>query len=213
MLEEFYQTLYHDFFFKWIVLNTKIYCDDHIHCHVDEDDKSCKVVTFDMDTVCGYVTIWTNNIVEEKIIQKNNQSILFYLHYNVTDLAQCRLLFQEFYRILLSHNNHQTYKIALCCNDGLSTAMFVDEMKEVIELENLDFIVDSLSLDELCHTYQDYNAIYLAPQIAFKQTDFLMSMKNIPIHRIDPTDFATKNYQGILKIIQQNILTDKKCYH
>lgn len=208
MLEEFYQNLYHDFFFKWIVLNTKTYCDDHIVCQVNEDNKECKVISFDMDTVCGYITIWLNNIVEEKIIQKNNQNILFYLHYSITDLAQCRLLFQQFYHTLLSHNNHQPYRIALCCNDGLSTAMFVDEMKEVIELENLDFLVDSLSLDELSNTYEEYNALYLAPQIAFKQTDFLMQMKNIPIHRIDATDFATKNYQAILQTIQENILLE-----
>lgn len=209
MLEEFYRNLYHDFFFKWIVLNTKTYCDDQIICQVNEDNNDCKVIIFEMDTVCGFITIWLNNIVEEKIIQKNNQNILFYLHYNVTDLAQCQLLFQQFYQTLLSHNNHQSYKIALCCNDGLSTAMFVDEINEVIELENLDLIVDSLSLDELSHIYKNYDAIYLAPQIAFKQPDFLMHMKNIPIHRIDATDFATKNYQAILKMIQQNSLTDK----
>ncbi|MEG0591663.1 MAG: hypothetical protein RR512_00030 [Coprobacillus sp.] len=213
MLEEFYQNLYHDFFFKWIVLNTKTYCNDHIICQIHEDDKNCKLITFDMDTVCGSVTIWLNNIVEEKIIQKDNQNILFYLHYNVTDLAQCRLLSQEFYRTLLLHNNEHLYKIAFCGNDGLSTSIFVDDINELIELENLDFHIQSLSLDELCQSYQEFDAIYLAPQIAFKQADFLRCMKDIPIHRIDPTDFATKDYQSILKSIEHNLKVDKKCYH
>ena len=203
-LEEFYQSLYHDIFLKWILLNTSQYQQDTITCQISSQNDRFTTLTFDSHQVEGKITIWHNNIIEEEVIQKNNQNQLFYLHYTIVDLGQAKSLFKEFYHTLIKFNQQHLIKIAICSNDGLSTALFVEEIKEIINLEQSNYIFDSLSLDDLYQTYRCYNILYLAPQLAEKEPDILILTKHlIPVHVLDATDFATKNYQSILKTIQK----------
>lgn len=213
LLEEFYQPVYHDFFFKWIVLNTKTYLNDCVTCRITEENDQLKTISFDIGQVHGEITIWFTNIIEEKIITKENGQMLFYIHYTIVDLAQCRTLFEEFYRSLLLHSHEKTYYIALCSNDGLSTAPFIDELEEVCEMNNFSIHLEAISLDDLKKDYEKYDVVYLAPQIAYAQPEILTLTKHhLPIHRLDPTAFATKDYQAIIDTIKANIELDKKNY-
>lgn len=205
-LEEFYQSLYHDIFLKWILLNSPQYQKDTITCQVLSQDTHSTILLFDSEQVEGKITIWQNNIVEEEVIQKKKQNQLFYLHYTIVDLGQAKSLFKEFYHTLVKYNQQHLIKIAICSHDGLSTALFVEEIREIITLEQNNYIFDSLSLNELHQTYRCYDLLYLAPQLAEKEPDILILTKHlIPVHVIDATDFATKNYQSILKTIQKDL--------
>ena len=73
-LEEFYQSLYHDIFLKWILLNTSQYQQDTITCQISSQNDRFTTLTFDSHHVEGKITIWHNNIIEEEVIQKNNQN-------------------------------------------------------------------------------------------------------------------------------------------
>ena len=214
MLEEFYLQLYHDFFFKWITLNANTYLKDGIDCQIEEENERFQSISFTMPHVTGLVTLWYNNIVEEEIHHKDSHELLFYLHYTIVDLGQCHNLFNEFYQTLIKHNNQKEIKIAMCCSGCLSTSVFVEEMKEVCKLENIPFKLYSLSIDQIYTDFQNYEALYLAPQIAYFKPNILAHIKRqIPVHCIDPTDFATKDYRQIIKTIQNNYIKDSKCYN
>lgn len=214
MLDEFYLPLYHDFFLKWIILNKESYQKDTIQCQIEENNDRFQSISFEMSHVKGLVTVWYNNIVEEELYRKENNDLLFYLHYTIVELSQCCHLFNEFYQTMIKHNNQKPIKIAMCCSGGLSTSIFVDQMKEVCELENIPFEFYSLSIEQIYKEYQHYQALYLAPQIAYYEPNLLAHTKRqIPIHCIDPTDFATKDYRKIIKTIQNNYISDAKCYH
>ena len=110
--EEFYQSLYHDIFLKWILLNAQDYMKDNITCQVQEESDISTTLLFHTNKMIGRVTIWHNNIVEEEIKQKNCQDNLFYLHYKIVDLGQAKSLFKEFYHTLMKHNQQKLIKIA-----------------------------------------------------------------------------------------------------
>ena len=210
--EEFYQSLYHDIFLKWILLNAQDYLKDDIICQKQEESETSTTLVFHTDKMVGRVTIWHNNIVEEEIRQKDSHNNLFYLHYTIVDLGQAKSLFKEFYHTLIKHNQQKLIKIGICSSDGFSTALFVEEIKEIVSMENMDFEFVSLSLDELYQTYRCYDILYLAPQLAQKEPEILLHTQQlVPIHLIDATDFATKDYRTILTTIQ-NDLCNSKCY-
>ena len=206
MFEEFYLSVYHDFFFQWILLNKDSYLKDQVICEVQQQNDKFQSIIFTLPQVKGIVTIWYNHIVEEEIYRQDDQMMLFYLHYTITNLNQCRHLFLEFYQTLIKYSYQRIYKIALCCTGGLSTFTFVEEMKKVCELENVPFQLDSLSLEQLYDQYLDYDALYLAPQIAHMEAQLLIETKHqVPLFCIDPTLFATKDYIGIVKYMKKTL--------
>jgi cellobiose-specific phosphotransferase system component IIB len=165
-------------------------------------------ITFESNNLIAYVTIWQDDdeIVEQEIFDKENHELLFYLHFRLTKISQFRNLFLEFYNTFIKLNNTKTYSIAFVCSNGLSTSLFVDELLQVCKLQKLDYEITSLSFDKLKEKDYQFDAIYLAPQISYLLPKLLQETKNkIPIYKIDPTIFATKDYQGILKIIDNNL--------
>lgn len=213
VLEGFYQNVYREYFYKWIILNAQEYLKDHITCQLKEETSDNRRIIFDMSHVYGFVNIWSNNIVEEEIFQKGTDELLFYLHYTIVDLTQCTQLFHEFYQTLIKYGQQEEKRIALCCTGGLSTAVFVDRMQEVCRLENIKFTLESLSLEQIYNEYQNYDALYLAPQIGYMEPAFLALTKHkVPLYRIDPTDFATKDYLAMITTIKNNLNKDEKCY-
>lgn len=206
MFDEFYLEVYREIFFRWIIVNAKQYQKDQITCYVTVQNDKTKTICFETHKVKGTMTIWFNNIVEEEIIRPSDQKLLFYLHFTIMNLSQCCHLFNEFYQTIVKHTQQKELKIALCCTGGLSTSVFIEEMQQVCELENIHFQLVSLSLNQLYQNYQEYDALYLAPQIAHMEPEILALTKHqIPLYCIDATLFATKNYRGIIQVIQKNI--------
>lgn len=206
ILEDFYKTLYHDLFFKWILSNHDIYIKDCLTYTIKEDSQRCQTIIFCSEKAEGTITIWHNDIVEESIRYAHSQEQVFYLHYTIHDLAHSCQLFKEFYKTLLTYCYKTTLKIAFCGSDGMSTLLLVDQMKDICKLEHIDLQIDSLSLDEFHHLYHEYDLIYLAPQIAHMQPELMkMTKMKVPIHALDATAFATKDYQNIMKTIQEDL--------
>lgn len=206
MFNEFYLSVYNQLFFRWILSHQKQYQKDYIHCFIETDNEKHQIICFESVKVKGKITIWYNHIIEEEISRLSDDKLIFYLHFTMTDLAQCTHLFKEFYQTMVQYTQQKEWKIALCCTGGLSTSVFIEEMQQVCELENIHFQLVSLSLDQLYKHYQDYDALYLAPQIAHLEPDILAFTKHqIPVYRIDATLFATKNYRAIIQTIQKNI--------
>lgn len=211
MLEQFYQCLYYELLYYWIISNKNKYIAQHIDFQVVENTPDFKILLFKLDKVYGNVTIWSNNIIEEEIHRNHSEELLFYLHFTIIDIAQASHLFDKFYQSLLKENNQKEYHIAFCCTGGFSTSLFIERMQEVCDLENIHFHLYSLSTEDLYQTYSDYDVIYLAPQIAYMQPHLMKLVHNhIPIHRIDATDFATNNFHAIIKTIQTNLINDQR---
>lgn len=209
MIDEFYNNIYSDLFLHWVLCNQKEYQSHNIECHISRQDELGTSISFECKDCNGKVTVWENNIVEQEIYSNKDHQLLFYLHFILLEINQFRSLFYEFYNALLKMNNKKEINIAFCCTGGLSTSLFVSELLEVCKLQKIDYQLKSVPIEELFKDKIHYDAIYLAPQISHLQPELLRKTRHIiPIHRIDPTVFATKNYQKILKTIHENLIYD-----
>ena len=210
MFDEFYNDIYSELFVKWIISRKNEYKRKGINCYISEQEYYFTTINFDAGQYTGEVSIWKDEvtIVEEKIFDEEG-NLVFYLHFSLETIGQFRKLFTDFYNGLLKLLDLEENNIALVCNDGLSTSLFVEELLKVCKLQKLDYKITSVSLDRLRDENFNYDALYLAPQIAHLEPELMLECNNsVPIYRIDPTVFATKDYQAIIKEIQKNLKTD-----
>lgn len=206
MLEEFYQDVYPKIIYKWVLSNYQKYLKNSATLSIETTPDNDYTIIFHMKHVQGRISIWSMHIIEEEIINLDTQEQLFYLHYSIANLNQCHHLCIEFYHSLNKYNHTFSCFIGLCCTGGLSTAVFVEQMKEICQLENIQFTLESLSLDQIPQSYEKYEALYLAPQIAYLEPQIMqMTHNQVHIYRLNPSDFATKNYHSIIKTIQSNL--------
>lgn len=204
--EEFYQNIYLDVFFLYIILNKKQYELDNIKCTILENDDLHRVIYFDLPEIYGRVTIWNTAIIEEEIFRKDNDELLFYLHYKMATIAQCHTLFNEFYQSLKSQSVIPPRKILLCCSGGLTTSLFAQKLQELINLEKLNIQVDAIGFHQLQKYYRNYDSIYLAPQIAYLEpTAMKITNREVPVYSIAPATFATQDYKGLLQCFLSEI--------
>jgi cellobiose-specific phosphotransferase system component IIB len=198
VLEEFYQAIYLDIFYRYIRLKEKQCQQSNMQCIVKEEELY-RCLVFDCEHVIGNVILWNNGIIEEIITRKEDEVLLFYLHYQITTIAQCQNLFDEFYLALLQQSQTSPIKILLCCSGGLTTSFFADKIKQVVALENLNIQVDAIAFHQLEKCYDRYDSIYLAPQIAYLLPEALKITKDsVPIYDIIPSVYATYNCQKFL---------------
>ena len=203
MFEDFHQAIYSHLFYQWICLNQSTYQKDHVLFERSHQDEDCQILLFQMEKVIGKIMIWKQNIVEEEI-QNNQGKQLFYLHYDIMNINQCCQMFQDFYQTLINHNQTSLYHIAICGSGGLSTSLFSKEIQTICQQDNHPFDIDYLSFEDLKKCHQKYDALFLAPQIAYLQPE-LIRQCHIPTFVIDATDYATKNYGHILETMKKTI--------
>lgn len=210
MFDEFYNDLYSELFVKWIVSLDHEYKKLGINCYISEQEYYFTTINFEAGKYTGQVSIWKDDvtIVEEKIFNEEF-NLVFYLHFSLETIGQFRKLFLEFFEGLSKLLDIKEKSIALVCSDGLSTSLFVDELIQVCKLQKIDYKITSVSLNKLKEDEYHYDALYLAPQIAHLEPQIMIDSNNeVPIYRIDPTIFATKDYQALIKAIQYNLEAD-----
>lgn len=209
MFDDFYLDINLNYFYKYIILNQKQYKKDHILCYVTDDNEYGRFIRFDLKDCYGEVILWNTGIIEEQIFNNDNHDLLFYLHYKLVNMKQCTTLFHEFYHALQSQVIIPPIKILLCCSGGLTTSLFAQKLQELAKLEKANIEINAVGYHQLNYQYQDYQAIYLAPQIAYLEPQILFSThQKIPIYLIAPLIYATQNYRALLNTIQENIEKD-----
>lgn len=199
VLEEFYQTIYLDIFYRYIQLKEKQYQEDNVQCTELKEDAYRRCIDFDTEEVKGNVVLWNNGIIEEIITRKSDSKLVFYLHYEIASIAQCQNLFEAFYSAFLRQSTSSPIKILLCCSGGLTTSFFAEKIRKLITLENVNMQVDSVGFHQLSQYYKEYDSIYLAPQIAYLVPEAIkVTKKSIPVYSIEPSIYATYNCQELL---------------
>ena len=203
-MDAFYRSIYSEIFINWVLSNIDKFKKDGFNCLISKQTEYETTFTFEGLKYSGRVSVWDHDIVEQ-VIMSEDEELLFYLHFNLLEMKTFQHLFYEFYNNLIKLNNTQDIKIAFCCTGGLSTSLFVSELLEVCKLQKIDYQLYSISIDLLFDQIENFDAIYLAPQISHLLPKMLLKTK-IPIYCIDATVFATKNYQQILKTIKDNLI-------
>ncbi len=197
-MDQFYQDVCSDLFYYWVIGKKNEFDKHHINISEELGENNIRIIRFELVNATAYLKIWIDNIVEEEIVDTHGEH-LFYLHYHINDIRQCRYLFYEFYKVILHHNNQTKINVALCCSGGLSTSLFSIKLSELVEFEKLNYHFTAISVSYLKHHAKEFDAILLAPQIAYLEPTILKATnKEVPIFCIEPIDFATNNYHRVL---------------
>lgn len=201
-MDTFYTQLYQDIFYQWVLQQKPEFDRHHISIEIKEDENK-KIIYFHLVNAFGIIKIWHHSIVEEEI-QDLEKEPIFYLHFSISNIKQCVYLFNEFFKALLQYHHQTTIKIALCCSGGLSTSLFSTKLAELVKIEKLNYTFDAIGFYRLARQYDQYDAILLAPQIAYLEpTALMVTHHSVPIYCIEPIDFATNNYHRILTQLNQ----------
>lgn len=202
-MDEFLRTIYADVFFYWILHNEKRYFKDNIYHNVINPSSTHQTIIFELEHATGYIRFWQENIIEEEIVDLDGKNV-FYLHYNIISIKQCTYLFNQFYEVLCHYSEVKNFKIALCCSGGLTTALFAINLQNLSDLQKLHFEFSAFGVDKLKSQLENFDAILLAPQIAYTQPQLMKLVnKKIPIICINPIDFATNQFQHIINTLNK----------
>lgn len=190
-MNEFYHTLTRTFFYHWILLNKERYQKHHVQLLAKEDYHS-HVLFFESEDKFGMITIWDNDVVEEQLYRKNDGSSVFYLHFEIANIGQCRYLFLEFYHCLVKKTSGRRFQVLICCTGGLTSCLYAAKLQELADLKRYNIHIDATAFVYLPKRYEDYDLIFLAPQVAHKMAQVRIEVPiEIPIRNINPTDYAT----------------------
>lgn len=201
-MDQFYADIYEQIIYKWLMINKDMYEKHHIHFHVDSNN-SYKFI-YEYQDLQGIVQFYNQQHIIEEIILDKDEELLFYLHFHVLNLNTTRKFIIDFFQQLVSFQ--QPRHIGMSCSCGITSSVFIDKLQELSQLMKLPYQFDVVPLYEVEKVYQDYDMIILAPQTSFLEPKLkLICQDECLIKSIDPTVFATNNYNQALTMIQ-NVL-------
>lgn len=99
-------------------------------------------------------------------------------------------------------------KIVLLCNQGMSTSALVAKMREVIERNNLEYIVNAYSVDSAETEAKDADVILLGPQIRYKKNEIQNLFPDKPVETIDMSIYGMLDGKKVV-IMARKLMGDK----
>ena len=146
--------------------------------------------------------IWSIGIVEEAIVE--GEQLLFYLHYQFYSFHYATNLF---HRMIdkLTEEEKSTYHILLCCTGGMTTGYFAQKLNKYCQLNHLPYRIDAQAVHQLEKVYQNYDFIFIAPQLRYKQRELSQTLKPVPVYNIEASVFATYDCQAMIEVIEKAI--------
>lgn len=200
-VDQFYESLYMNIVYQWLTCYQKQYHD--ITFEVDSSDTDRFL--FYYQNLIGEIHFWRDQNLIEEIILNEQETLLFYLHYNVNNLLIPQKFIDEFFDFLLK--NQKKKHIGMSCSCGITSSLFVENLSQLAQLLNLPYQFDVVPLYEIERIHHDYDMIILAPQTSYLELPLRIKCQNdCQIISIDPTVFATTDYQKALDMIGQKIL-------
>ncbi|HAD23161.1 Phosphotransferase system cellobiose-specific component IIB [Kandleria vitulina] len=195
-MDNFFSEIYAPIIFKWLSFQES---SDGIKISTIYNNEMYQTILFDMTDYKGTMTLWAKGIIEEQIINKTTLHSVFYLHYQFQNIPHFMKMYREFYDSLVKHAREKTIRIGLCCSGGFTATTMAQMSNEAIHLSDLPFHVEPLAFYQLEEKINDYQLIYLAPQIHHK----FFSVQDKHIIKLDPLIYATRDIYKFIKDIEK----------
>lgn len=192
-------------FRNWILSR---HTSDYIF-RLDGTDKIC----LDTDYARGQVVFNLMDqfdVIELSITSLRDQEIVFYLHFELNDLAHAEELYEEMERALRRQKNRQRIRVLLCCSSGITTSYFVEKMRSAADLLSLDMDFTAVSYNNLFVKGFNADVILLAPQISYLYEKAVAILKEKTIIVIPASVFAAYDVSRLLTLIQKTREEEKQ---
>ena len=111
---------------------------------------------------------------------------------------------------LIGLKDQKTLKVLLSCSAGLTTSMFAENLNSVAEMLGLDYHFDAVSYLSLYEEVQNYDIVFIAPQIGYMYNRLKESLPDKLVLQIPTSLFASYDALGAIQFIQQEFKNIEK---
>jgi len=162
-----------------------------------------KAVVLDTDYATATINFYDQDLVEMIITEKKDDSTGFYLHFQVKDKDHAENLFTQLTDTLMKMKQRKQMRVLLSCTSGLTTNFFAQELQNAAELLKLDFTFNAVAFNTLYDCGYDYDAILLAPQIAYTYEDVCNVFKDKLVLKIPAAAFAQYQTGEVIDLVRE----------
>ena len=175
--------------------------------------------TIELKTDYGISTIQFTDIdestlVEFTIISLKDESIKFYLHFELKDIDHAKQLYQEMADSLLKLKEEKTLQVLLSCSAGLTTSMFAENLNDHAKMLGLDMHFEAVPYLNIYQKAEKYDVILLAPQIGYMLNRLQESLTDKQVLQIPTNAFASYDSLSVINFINDELkkykVKDKK---
>lgn len=175
--------------------------------------------TIELKTDYGISTIQFTDIdestlVEFTIISLKDESIKFYLHFELKDIDHAKQLYQEMADSLLKLKEEKTLQVLLSCSAGLTTSMFAENLNDHAKMLGLDMHFEAVPYLNIYQESEKYDVILLAPQIGYMLNRLQESLTDKQVLQIPTNAFASYDSLSVINFINDELkkykVKDKK---
>ena len=201
-MDQFYGSIYEHIIYLWLIGHKDDFAKKHIYLEIDSQYSQRLIFTY--HHFQGIIEFWSKQHIIEEIILNDKEELLFYLHYNLTNLSSFKQFIEAFFQQLTSYS--QTQHIGMICLQNDMNQTFVKKMKELISFMNLPYIFESISIDDIQKDSYQYDLILLEPQLKYLEPQIMSYCHDYHlVQTIDPMIYATQHYQQLLNQIKKQM--------
>ena len=149
-------------------------------------------------------------IVEMNVVNKSTAEAVFYLHFELKDLAHAQQLFQEMIYAVRKQKATSSRRILMCCSSAITTSYFKEKLNSAAKMLKLNMVFEAVSYNNLFVEGYEADIILLAPQISYEYEKVRDVLKDKMVLNIPPSVFAAYNVSEMLDFINRSILEDDR---
>ena len=194
-MDDFLMEIHADIFFIYLV--TYDYPDIE-NIKVSED-------TIELKTKYAKATITknANSIFEFQVMNVQNNSNEFYLHFQMKNLSHALGLFKEMMDVVCTLKHQPKIKVLLVCSSGLTTTLFANDLKTSAEILHLDYTFEAVAFTKMDSIADEFDIILLAPQISYHHGHLQGKYPTKIVLKIPPAVFAKYDTGSMLQMIEE----------
>lgn len=198
-MDEFYRDVYVSIFKAWILIQ---HYDKITITQSPEDHNIIKITAPYGEGVIGF---YEHDIIAMSARSSHKKNDDFFLHFQMTNLKHAVSLFNEMITVMQSFIMKPKTNILLVCTGGMTTGYFAEELQKGSDLLGLSYNLQATSYAKLYNQEEDYEAILLAPQIAYLYATVKAIFKEKTVLKIPTAVFAKYDVRKMLNIIQKHL--------
>lgn len=172
---------------------------------VVENDQLIKLVTEFGEASITFTKVEEGTIVEFTIISQKDDTVKFYLHFELNDDSHAKQLYDEMVETLISLKDEKTLKVLLSCSAGLTTAMFADQLNSTAQMLGADCQFDAVSYLSIYEEVEKYDVILLAPQIGYLYNRLKESLPQKLVLQIPTAIFASYDALAAIRFVLDEV--------
>ncbi len=170
-----------------------------------ENDQLIKLITDYGEAKINFIEIDDNIIVEFNIISNKDNSVKFYLHFELNDENHAKQLYDEMVKTLIGLKDEKTIQVLLSCSAGLTTAMFADNLNSTADMLGLDYQFNAVPYTNIYEKVENYDVILIAPQIGYMFKRLKESLPDKLVLQIPTAVYASYDALSALKFVQDEL--------